>query len=126
MPGDFASDSGSDFVQFEARATPLAYGVTPAAKAHIGPITQGLIWGVYTSPAVIKPEAIRPFAPEDILALLGDSFCLQNQACNFPSPSLSLSVPVSVQPRGSVCPVTPAQLTFSRAVLDVLSLQSMG
>lgn len=52
---------------------------------------------MHTRPAAITPGAVRPFAPEDILALSGDSFCLQNQACNnAPSPSRSPSVPVSV------------------------------
>jgi len=48
-----------------------------------------------TSPAVIKPEAVRPFAPKDALALPGHSFCLQNQACNFPSPLLLPLSPAS-------------------------------
>ena len=75
--------------------------VPPAVKAGRDLITQGLIWGMYTSPAVIKPETVRPFAPKDSLALPGDSFCLQNQACNFPSPLLSPSVSVSGQSCGS-------------------------
>lgn len=76
--------------------------VPPAVKAGTDLITQGLIWGMCPSPAVINTGAVRPFALKDTLAPLGDSFCLQNQACNFPSPLLCPSFSVSGQCCGSV------------------------
>lgn len=66
----------------------------PAVKIGRDVITQGLTWGAYTSPAVIKPEAVRPFALKDALAPPGDKFCLWNRACNFLSRWLSPSVSV--------------------------------